>query len=125
MKLVHNGQEISVQPTFTATIYVGTKEGRTFDPNAKLHSISEIENICQEYCNARGLCVTVTTTRFVYTGGYEFGAAVGLINYPRFPKENKDILDTAIELARILKKSLGQLGVSVVTPQLTYWIDED
>lgn len=47
--------------------------------------ISRIEQVCREECYEDGLCVTVTPVKFIYTGGEELGAEIGLINYPRFP----------------------------------------
>ncbi len=50
--------------------------------------------ICRAHCDAVGLCVTVTATSYIYTGGEEAGVIVGLINYPRFPSEPADAPDT-------------------------------
>lgn len=75
--------------TFTATIYVGLLEkydefGNEFTGGI-LHTIDQVEEVCQGYCNGAGLCVTVTPTKFIYTKRWEPGCIVGLINYPRFP----------------------------------------
>lgn len=68
----------------------------------------------QEQVDLIGLCVTVTETTFVYKGGWERGAIVGLINYPRFPKEESEIKELAIELARLMKERFGQKRMSIV-----------
>jgi hypothetical protein len=69
-----------------------------------------------------GLCVSVTEADFVFTGGLESGVRVGLINYPRFPKEPSEIFDTAVELSRFLIERLHQQSCSVVAPDQTMWL---
>src|SRR4051812_29043136 len=81
----------------------------------------EARDICRAFCDEEGLCVTVTQTAYVYTGGEETGVIVGLINYPRFPSEPSDILTTAKLLALELMHKLEQESVSVQTPDETYW----
>lgn len=77
--------------------------------------------ICREFCDAEGLCVTVTPTTYVYTGGQEDGVIVGLINYPRFPKTPGAIYATANELAERLCQMLGQQSFTVQTPDAAFW----
>lgn len=110
--------------TFIATIYVGTRVGRTAEPNARVHSVNEIRDVCQCYCDKVGLCVSVAPTTFIYTHGREDGAAVGLINYPRFPSTPEAITAHALRLAELLKSATEQLGVSVVLPDRTIFLDE-
>ena len=94
--------------TYTATIYLAG------DPVVA-------ERVCREYCDEFGLCVTVSPTRFVYTRGEEAGVAVGLVNYPRFPKSPEQITDTAKHLALVLREKMDQESVMIVTPDRTYW----
>jgi hypothetical protein len=77
--------------------------------------------ICRDFCDEEGLCVTVTPTTYVYTGGEEVGVIVGLINYPRFPSELASILMAAKMLAFELMHKLEQESVSVQTPDETHW----
>lgn len=105
-------------PTFWANIYCGLKSGYggvIASPDLSVH-------ICREYCDQVGLGVTVTPTKFVYTSGEEPGVIVGLINYPRFPKEPAEVKRLALELAFLLKEKLGQERVSVVMPDETVMI---
>ncbi len=68
-----------------------------------------------------GLCVTVTPTTFVYTGGAEEGVEVGLVNYPRFPS-TQGILDVkAQRLGKHLLERLCQHSFLVVSPDVTMW----
>lgn len=83
--------------------------------------LAVIEQTCREECLEVGLCVTVTPTRFIYTGGEETGAEIGLINYPRFPKEDFEVTATARRLALRLLKATCQHSVLVMTPDTTEW----
>lgn len=114
-------------PTYTATIYVGTRIGRSKDPDAIVprFPLETIQAICQRYCDEVGLCVTVTPTRFIYTNGGEDGAAVGLINYPRFPKTREELRGRALELARRLKDGMHQMAVSVVFLDETVMLSDE
>ncbi len=101
--------------TFTATIYVGLRNNDAGDS----FPVGLAKQICQDYVNQVGLCVTVTETTFVYTNGSEPGVIVGLINYPRFPSGSYAIRQHALQLARRLRKGLKQKRVSVVFPNET------
>jgi hypothetical protein len=79
------------------------------------------KQICQEYCDAVGLCVTVTSTSYIYTDGEQMGVIVGLINYPRFPAEPADILHKANQLAAELMDRLQQQSYSIQTLETTHW----
>ena len=68
--------------------------------------------------------MTVEPTRFIYTGGEETGAVVGLINYPRFPSTPEAILFRARELAMRLLEATCQHSVLVMTPDQTQWISK-
>jgi hypothetical protein len=76
---------------------------------------------CRSHCDEIGLCVTVTPTTYVYTGGEEAGVVVGLINYPRFPAEPAKIEEKAALLGMKLREALGQESFSVQTPTTTTW----
>lgn len=68
------------------------------------------------------MCVTLTPTSFIYTGGREDGFAVGFINYPRFPVEDFDeIFNKAGVLADRLLHELGQHSYCIATPEKTLW----
>jgi hypothetical protein len=82
----------------------------------------EAETICLDYCDAVGLCVTVTETTYVYTGGESGGVVVGLINYPRFPTTPDAIWSHAEALAFKLIDGLKQESCSIQAPDKTVWI---
>ncbi len=77
--------------------------------------------LCQRFCDKVGLCVTVTETTYVYTNGRELGVRVGLINYPRFPKESEEIEKQAYQLASLLRIGLRQDSFTIETPKETTW----
>lgn len=93
--------------TYWATIYISGP-------------LSVIEQTCRQEC-MKGLCVTVDPTRFIYTGGEETGAAIGLVNYPRFPVSNEDLYLKAECLALTLLETTCQHSVMIVTPDKTVW----
>jgi len=115
--------------TFIGTIYCGFCEGYNKDYNPQQNFIdlqfNKAKNICRGYCDEVGLCVTIEPTYFIYTDGQEDGVKVGLINYPRFPKEVEDIKEDAIKLARTLKEAFGQKRVSIVFTDETIMIGEE
>ena len=83
--------------------------------------LNQIEQTCRKFCYNIGLCVTVTATNYIYTGGQELGVIVGLINYPRFPKKDVEIKSTAFKLAVLLMKENYQHSFTIETPTKTYW----
>jgi len=105
--------------TFTAQIAVGFKNT---DTGEEL-SVRIAREICQDYCNSVGLCVTLTETEFIYTDGNERGCLVGLINYPRFPSDESEILKHALTLAKLLLDAYKQYKVSVICSDKTYMIE--
>lgn len=96
-------------PSYEAAIYVA----------GDIHAAKQT---CQAFVFSVGLCVTVTPTEFIYTGGRETGVRVGLINYPRFPAEPSVIFETAETLARVLIAELQQHSASVVATDRTVWL---
>jgi len=83
---------------------------------------AEAKAISRAYCDAVGLCVTVTATAYVYTDGETLGVIVGLINYPRFPSAPDAIRAHAEALALKLIEGLGQQSASIQAPDKTVWI---
>lgn len=77
---------------------------------------------CRAFCIDVGLCVTVTPTTYVYTGGSETGVCVRLINYPRFPKVPDELEATAKQLAAHLCCALCQQSYSIEFPEITLWV---
>jgi len=79
--------------------------------------------VCREHCMKVGLCVTVTETEFIYTGGQESGVWVRLVNYPRFPSSDAEIEGKAHALAEKLARALCQWSVLIQTPKTVTWLD--
>jgi hypothetical protein len=96
-------------PTYIAEIFL----------SGSLHTIEEI---CRKYCLEIGLCVTVEPTKFIYTGGAETGARIGLTNYPRFPKTGDEIWEVAIDLGYLLLEGTFQHSVLIRDSQKTLWL---
>lgn len=79
------------------------------------------KEVCREYCDGVGYCVTVTPTTYVYRDGEEVGVIVGLINYPRFPGTREEMWAHANKLAERLRRELGQESYSIQSPDRTEW----
>lgn len=94
--------------TFWANIYIAG-------------DLVQAKQICREFCQEIGLCVTVTETTFIYTGGEELGICIGLLNYPKFPSTPETITDEAMKLAERLRWRLYQHSYLIQTPVLCYW----
>jgi hypothetical protein len=81
--------------------------------------INEIRRSVRQFTWDIGLCVTVTATDYIYTGGEEAGAIVELINYPRFTETADAIKLTAYNLGMRLMHDCCQRSFSVMTPEET------
>lgn len=96
------------------------KMSRSFSVRIYLAGPIDIaKHIIRRECMRTGLCVTVTPTTYIYTGGEEAGYVVGLINYPRFPMEDDEILGRARQLGQILMDETFQQSYSIDTPNDT------
>lgn len=93
--------------------------------NVAIHMAGDIAHagqVIQRRAIDEPVCVTLTATSYIYTGGREEGFVVGFIHYPRFPAERlDDITDKACELADVLMRELGQQSYCIVTPERTLW----
>ncbi len=83
---------------------------------------SNIIDACQRYCGIVGLCVTVTETIYTFRGGEEDGYIVGLINYPRFPKDPYELEEIALSLGKYLIEECNPKGsFTMQTPYRTHF----
>lgn len=105
----HRIERLSEEPTYWVRLYLSGP-------------LPVIEQTCRRECYLRGLCVTVEPTRFIYTGGEETGAVVGLINYPRFPSTPDEIWSRAVRLAGRLLDDTFQHSILLMDPAKTVWI---
>ena len=120
LELQEEGKIVGVEPTHTARIYVGC-----LDTEAGFERpVAEIKAFCADYVKDVGLCVNVQKTWFAYgddgEGNNEGGAIVELIQYPRFPKAEKDITKQALDLGERLIKRMNQKRISVICTDQTY-----
>lgn len=97
-----------IEPSFHANIWIAG-------------DLNDCRRLCKKFC-AQGLCVTVTQTEFIYTGGAETGMLVRLLNYPRFPATAESILTRAKDLAIELMAGLYQTSALVEMPAETFWL---
>jgi hypothetical protein len=83
-----------------------------------------IEQICRQDCMENPMCVTVDPTKFIYTGGEETGAVIGLLNYPRFPSSKEAINARARSLAIKLLEGTHQRNALIVSSETTELVSQ-
>lgn len=113
--------EQKITTSYNVQIWCGLKEGY----DGIVHTIDEVNSVCQKYVDAKKECVTVSPTSFIYTDGNEPGVVVGFISYPRFPKGDWEILSRAKELAEILMKEFNQNRVTITTPEVSIMLENE
>lgn len=112
---------MKVEPTYTIQIWVGLRCAY----GSAYKDITDVRKICDDWVNEIKDCVTITPTEFRYVDGSEPGVIVGYIRYPRFPLSNQKLRSRALILAEKLRVGLQQIRVSVVTPELTYLLEDE
>jgi hypothetical protein len=84
--------------------------------------IADAKRVCAQHCYDVGLCVTVTKTEYIYTGGRELGFVVGLVNYPRFKPGEKEVWENAWRLAERLISELAQHSALIQDHTQAVWV---
>lgn len=84
--------------------------------------VAVAKQIIRETAWVEGMCVTISPTDFIYTGGEETGFIIGIEQYPRFPTSTSQLDDKAMRLAKKLMPKLNQKSAMVVTPGSTFWL---
>jgi len=107
--------------TYNVQVWIGLREHYTDNS----FNLDDVRNIVDGYIMKNSDCVTITPTEYRYKDGYESGAIVGWINYPRFPRSKQEINRRAFMLANELMEQLGQYRVSIVTPEETYLLENN
>ena len=116
---------MKIEKTYTANIYVGLMPGYDKPDIDFVQRRKIVKDICQSYCDKHGLGLTITDTEFVYTDGGEKGVVIGLINYPRFPKNEREIMDLARGIVHLIMTLTEQKRISVVYPDLTIMYEKE
>jgi hypothetical protein len=101
------------------------KEVEVNTHSVKVYIAGDVEKArdsLRRQCFEEGLCVTLTPTDFIYTGGMESGVVVGFVNYPRFPTTLEALFARAIIVAKQLMNDLYQNSVLIVGDRQTKWI---
>jgi hypothetical protein len=101
---------------------VKTKITKSFWANIYMAAnLESAEQVCREFCLS-GMCVTVTRTNYIYTKGEESGVVVGLLNYPRFPRSDEQIITAAKDLGNMLMERCCQGSYLIQTPKEAIFI---
>lgn len=103
---------------YNVDIYMGLKERES----GMIHSVEELKDRLQEYCDIVGECVHVMECDYIYKKGREPGVKIGFIQYPRFPKSKEQMVERAKELSEGLMDLFNQLRVTIVTPSKSIMI---
>ena len=107
--------------TFECKIYLGLKEGY----DGIEHLIEEVEEILQNDCDTNGFAYTLTPTRFIYKNGNENGCIIGVINYPRFPRDKSWLKAKTYHLTQQLLKIFKQERISIVCTDDTIMVESN
>ena len=84
-----------------------------------------IKEVCQKFC-LQGFCVSVKKVDYLYTMGAEGGAEVTVLNYPRFPSTEGELLAKSVELGEEITLRCHQGSFTVVGPsETTFWSRRD
>jgi len=84
-------------------------------------NIEDAKRYCREFCFAKGFCVSIYETSYIYTGGEESGFVVELINYPRFPSAKAELLLSAVSIGNGLMAACFQNSFTIMTKNKTFW----
>jgi len=112
---------MKIEKSYNVQIWVGLREGYT----DFIHDMDSVRAVIDNYIEANSTCVTITPTEFRYYKGFEPGVIIGLIQYPRFPKKESQILEQAKDIAILLKETFKQNRISITTPKYTYMIEDE
>jgi len=102
----------AVSPTYWARVYLAGP-------------IDVAKQIIRAECLRGGLCVTVEPTTFIYKGGEEAGYVVGMVNYPKYPESQSEIIGRARGLMMKLLEGTFQHAAMLMTPDITEWVDKE
>lgn len=69
---------------------------------------NQAQQVLRNYCSNHGACVSITKTKYIYSGGEEEGFIVRVINYPRFSKSYSVLEGIANSIAYRLMCALNQ-----------------
>lgn len=110
----------------TENTYISTIEIGFYDKVKEIeYAPSVCEEIVQSFVDELGECVKITPVKFIYTNGSENGASIQFIQYPRFPRTERQILNRSILLANKLMGALHQERCSIITKETTYLLEND
>lgn len=112
-------EQINKQKTYICTIEIGTKDLTT---NVEC-DYDIVKAVIQNFVNELGECVKITPVEFIYTNGSEKGLSIQFIQYPRFPREESQILKRSMLLANSLMGTLNQQRCSIISPTYTYLLE--
>jgi|SaaInlV_165m_DNA_2_1040747.scaffolds.fasta_scaffold79308_1 hypothetical protein len=112
---------VKIEDTFEVKLYLGSKEsynGREFSFEELTKFIGQFQKDRDDACPLR-----ITQCHFVFEDYLEQGWEVGVINYPRFPKEEGELWRFMCSLAEHLLEHFKQNRISVISPKHTHMFE--
>jgi hypothetical protein len=110
-------------PTYEVRAYIGSVrgyDGASFSKEDLIGAIGHYQKVAEQ---GIVMAVRVTPTSFVYQDYVEDGWEIAAINYPRFPKQQGQVDDFMIGLAKYLLNRFEQNRMSVVSPSITVLLE--
>jgi len=102
--------------------WVTANQCETYWANIYLAGPIEVaKQAIRKYALKEGICVTVTPTQYIYSGGEETGYVVRLSNYPRYPWTPERIGDEARAIFNLLVEETHQWSGMIQFPERTLW----
>jgi hypothetical protein len=109
MTVVMPAYKIETASAYKAEVFIGG-------------NLNDAIMLCRSFADdVTPVCVTVEPVTYCYVGGSCEGVRVGLINYARFPKTQREIWETALALAHWLKQGMCQGSFTVQDHEQSYF----
>lgn len=100
---------IKASPSYTVSIYCTGDKARLYAA-------------IQETVDKMGLCVSIFPCDYLFTGGMESGYEVRLINYPRFPVSDTEMVYKANKVCETIFTVNPKGSLTMVLPHVSYFM---
>lgn len=118
--IIESKMNFKTEISYNVQIWVGLKDGYS----NTIQDIEKVRGIVDTHV-IDGDCVSITSTEFRYTNGFEPGVVIGYIQYPRFFRDQETIKQRALKLAKLLLYGLNQYRITITTPKESIMLIND
>jgi len=115
--------KVKIEKTFEVKLYLGSREaykGREFSFDELTSFIGQFQKDRDDACPLR-----IAQCSFIFEDYLEQGWEVAVINYPRFPKEEKELWDFMCSLGDALLEHFKQNRITVMSPTQTQMFESE